>query len=104
MLTQHTTQGLTSTSLNAEAAIKPSKNSSCRSNGSYLRARTVRAFLSDPEKDSVSYGLRWIVEACNSTMKRTLGEYVIAIDPIKMVQELKVKCLTYNILTGWRSA
>ncbi len=93
-------------SLNAEAAIKPRKNSSRRSKGSYLRVRTVRAFLSDPEKwkDSVSYGLRWIVEACNSTMKRTLGEYVAAIDPIQMVQEMKVKCLTYNILTGWRSA
>ncbi len=92
--------------LNAEAAIKPWRNSSTKSRGSYLRAKAVREFLLDPEKwkDSVSYGLRWIVEACNSTMKRTLGEYVMAIDPVQIVQEMKVKCLTYNILTGWRSA
>jgi len=91
-------------SLNTEAAIKPRRNSSTRSRGSYLRARTVREFLLDPEKwkDSVSYGLRWMVEACNSTMKRTLGEYVSSIDPLQIVQEMKLKRPKYSLLTGLR--
>lgn len=92
-------------SINAQAAIKPRKNASCKARGSYLRAKTVRAFLSNPKawKDSVSYGLRWMAETCNSTMKRTLGEFIRAIDPIHIIQEMKTKCLTYNILTAWRT-
>ncbi len=31
-------------------------------------------------------------------MKRVLGEYVMAVDPVQIVQEMKVKRLTYNIL------
>ena len=92
-------------SLKAEAAIKPRKNSSCKARGSYLRAKTVRAFLSNPKawKDSVGYGLRWMGETCNSTMKRTLGEFIRAIDPVHIIQEMRTKCLTYNLLTGWRT-
>ena len=92
-------------SLNAEAAIKPRKNSSCKARGSYLRAKVVRAFLSNPKawKDSVSYGLRWMAETCNSTMKRSLGEFIRAIDHIQIIQEMKTKCLIYNILTAWRT-
>ena len=92
-------------SLNAEAVIKPRRNSSSNTRGSYLRAKVVRAFLSDQEewKDNVRYGLRWIAETCNSTMKRTLGEFIRAIHPIHIIQEMKAKCLTYNILTAWRS-
>ncbi len=49
-------QGQTSILLNAEAAIKPRRNSSTKSRGSYLRAKAAREFLLDPErwKDSVS--------------------------------------------------
>jgi len=92
-------------SLNAEAAIKPRSNSSCKARGSYLRAKTVREFLPNPKawKDSVSYGLRWMAETCNSTMKRTLGEFIRAIDPSHIIQEMKTKCLTYNLLTAWRT-
>ena len=92
-------------SLNAEAAIKPRKNSSTKARGSPLRAKTVRAFLLNPKawKDSVSYGLRWMAETCNSTMKRTLGEYIRAIHPLHIIQEMKIKCLTYNIITAWRT-
>ena len=36
-------------SLNAEAVIKPRRNSSSNTRGSYLRAKVVRAFLSDQE-------------------------------------------------------
>jgi len=92
-------------SLKAEAAIKPRKNSSTKARGSYLRAKTVRAFLLNPKawRDSVSYGLRWMAETCNSTMKRTLGEFIRAIHPTQIVQEMKIKCLTYNLLTAWRT-
>ena len=92
--------------MNAEAAIKPRKNASGKTRGSYLRAKVVRAFLPDQEawKRSVSYGTRWMVETCNSTMKRCLGEFVRAIDRWQIVQEMRTKCLTYNLLTAWRSA
>lgn len=91
--------------LKAEAAIKPRKNSSRKAKGSYLRAKTVRAFLLNSKawKDSVGYGLRWMVETCNSTMKRCLGEFIRAIDPLHIIQEMKTKCLTYNLLTEWRT-
>jgi hypothetical protein len=36
-------------------------------------------------------------------MKRTLGEFIRAIDPTQIVQEMKIKCLTYNLLTAWRT-
>jgi hypothetical protein len=42
-------------------------------------------------------------ETCNSTMKRTPGEFVRAIDPTQIIQEMKIKALTYNILTAWRA-
>ena len=92
-------------SLRAEAAIKPRKNSSRKARGSYLRAKTARAFLPNPKawKDSVGYGLRWMAEACNSTMKRSLGEFIRAIDHIHILQEMKTKYLTYNLLTAWRT-
>ncbi len=78
-------------SLNA-AAIKSRKNSSSNTRGSYLRVKVVRAFLSDPKewKDNVRYGLRWIAETCNSTMKRTLGEFIRVIRLTHIIQEMKV--------------
>jgi hypothetical protein len=90
--------------MNAEAAIKPRKNASGKARGSYLRAQVVRVFLPDQEawKKSVNYGTRWMVETCNSTMKRCLGEFVRAINGRQIVQEMRSKCLTYNLLTGWR--
>jgi len=90
--------------INALASIKPRKNASRKAGWSYLRAITVRAFLPDPKrwKKIMRYGMRWMVETCNSTMKRCLGEFVRAIDPYQIIQEMRTKCLAYNLLTSWK--
>jgi hypothetical protein len=44
-----------------------------------------------------------MAETCNSTMKRTLGEFIRSINLIHIIQEMKIKCLTYNLLTAWRT-
>jgi hypothetical protein len=36
-------------------------------------------------------------------MKRTLGEFIRAINPTQIIQEMKTKALTYNLLTTWRT-
>jgi len=36
-------------------------------------------------------------------MKRTLGEFIRATNPTQIIQEMKIKALTYNILTAWRA-
>ncbi len=48
-----------------EPVIKTKINSTGKSKGSYVRAQTVREFLSDPKlwKKKHRYGQRWQVEA-----------------------------------------
>jgi transposase len=36
-------------------------------------------------------------------MKRTLAEFIRATHPTQIIQEMKTKALTYNILTAWRT-
>ncbi|MGC8559029.1 MAG: hypothetical protein ACP5NC_08615, partial [Nitrososphaeria archaeon] len=50
-------------SAGAEPVIKPRKNSTGKSMGSYVRAQTVREFMSDPKawKKEHGYGQKWQV-------------------------------------------
>ncbi len=91
-------------SLGAEPVIKPKKNSSGKSRGSYLRGRTAKEFIKNPKawKEDHEYGQRWQVETSLSTFKRSLGEYVTSILPFAIINEVLSKCLTYNIMAAYR--
>lgn len=88
----------------AEPVIKPRKNSSGKSKGSYLRGKTAREFIKDPKewKQKHEYGQRWQIETSISTFKRSLGECVTSILPFGIVNEVLSKCLTYNIMAAHR--
>jgi hypothetical protein len=62
----------------------------------------VREFLDDEEawKLKVGFGKRWSVESAFSSFKRTFGEFVSAKKFEHMVNELKLKAFTYNLLIG----
>jgi len=81
--------------IGAEPVIKPRINSTGKSKGSYIRAQTVREFLSDPEmwKKRHRYGQRWQVEAVFSSLKRMVGEYFTSV-----TNEIMMKVLTYNMV------
>ncbi|MDG7038453.1 MAG: IS5 family transposase [Nitrososphaerota archaeon] len=68
-------------SAGADPVIKPKMNSTGRSRGSYIRAQTVREFLSDPQawKKKHRYGQRWQVETVFSSLKRILGEHFTSV-------------------------
>jgi hypothetical protein len=89
----------------AEPVIKPRANASGRSRGSYLRGRTAKEFIKDPKawKTNHGYGQRWQIETTISTFKRKFGEYVRSISSIAILNEVVTKCLTYNILSAYRS-
>lgn len=91
-------------SLGAEPVIKPRKNSSGKSKGSYLRGKTAKEFIKDPKswKQKHEYGQRWQIETSISTFKRSLGECITSILPFGIANEVLSKCLTYNILAAHR--
>ena len=89
-----------------EPLIKPRMNSTGRSRGSYVRAQTVREFLSDPQawKKKHRYGQRWQVETVFSSLKRMLGEHFTSILNIGIYNEIISKVFTYNIVEANRNA
>jgi hypothetical protein len=89
-----------------EPVIKPRMNSTGRSRGSYVRAQTVREFLSDPQawKEKHRYGQRWQVETVFSSLKRMLGEYFTSVLNIGIYNEIMSKVFTYNIVEANRNA
>lgn len=91
-------------SLAAEPVIKPRKNSSGKSKGSYLRGMTAKEFIKYPKawKQKHGYGQRWQVETSISTFKRSLGECITSILPFGIMNEVLSKCLTYNIMAAHR--
>ncbi len=80
--------------------IKPKINSTGKSNGSYIRAQTVREFLSDPElrKKKHRYDRRWQVEAVFSSLKRMIGEYFTSMANMGIFNEMMMKVFTYNMV------
>ncbi len=81
-------------------------NSTGRARGSYVRAQTVREFLSDPQawKKKHRYGQRWQVETVFSSLKRMLGEYFTSVLNIGIYNEIMSKVFTYNIVEANRNA
>jgi len=51
------------------------------------------------ERQSVSYGHRWIAETVFSSIKRTFGEYVYSVRLENMIQEMMLKASLYNKFT-----
>ena len=88
-------------SMGAEPVIKPRMNSTGRSRGSYIRAQTVREFLSDPQawKKKHKYGQRWHVETVFSSLKRMLGEHFTSVLSSGIFNEIMSKC---SHTTSWR--
>jgi hypothetical protein len=48
------------------------------------------------ERQSVSYGKRWIVETVFSSIKRRFGEYVYSVRLKNMKQEMMLKVSLYD--------
>ncbi len=86
--------------------IKVRANASGKSRGSYLRGRTAKEFIKDPKvwKTNHGYGQRWQIETTISTLKRKFGEFVRSISSSTILNEVMTKCLTYNILSSYRSS
>ena len=83
-----------------QAGIRPRGGSSGKARGSWPRMYTVREFLEDEGewKRKVGYGKRWAVESVFSSLKGIFGEFVSAKRFLNMVQEMKLKAFTYNLL------
>jgi hypothetical protein len=82
--------------------IKVRKNAQIKwIKGNILRNLSVLAQKNDLQKwkdNSVSYGMRWIVETVFSCIKRTFGEYVYSVKFENMVKEMMLKSSLYNKL------
>lgn len=83
-----------------EPGIKPRSSSSGKARGSWPRMYVTREFLEDEDawKRKVGYGKRWMVESVFSSLKGMFGEFVSAKKFRNMVQEMKLKAFTYNLL------
>ena len=77
--------------------IKTGKNSSVTID-CHPRRKAVLAqmYNYDLQKNSVSYGDRWIVEGVFSAFKRMFGEHVTSHKRENMIHELKMKVCLYN--------
>ena len=84
--------------IGAEPVIRPRINSTGRSKGSYIRAQTVREFLSDPEMWKKRHCQRWQVEAVFSSLKRMVGECFTSATRAGIFNEIMMKVLTYNMV------
>ena len=92
-------------SIGAEPVIKPRMNSTGKSRGSYIRAQTVREFLSGPKawKRKHGYGQRWQVETAFSSLKRMVGEHFTSVLSSGIFNEIMSKAFTYNIVEANRN-
>ncbi len=80
--------------------IRVRKNSKVKESNQFFRNLSVIAQRNDFSrwKDSVSYGMRWIVETVISAIKRMFGEYVYSVKYDNMVKEVMLKIALYNRL------
>ena len=83
-----------------EAGIRPRRSSSGKARGCWPRMRAVRKFLKGEKRWSrrLGHGKRRMVESAFSSLKRTFGEFASAKKFSNMVQEMKLKAFTYNLL------
>ena len=83
-----------------EPGIRPRRGSSGKAGGSWSRMYATREFLEDGGawKKKVGYGKRWAVESVFSSLKGIFGEFVRSKRFQNMVQEMKLKAFTYNLL------
>ena len=83
-----------------QAGIRPKRGSSGKARGSWPRMYTVRDFLEDEDgwKRRVGYGKRWAAESVFSSLKGMFDEFVNAKKFQHMIQEMKIKAFTYNLL------
>lgn len=80
--------------------IRPRRSSSGKARGCWPRMRAVREFLRGEKRWSrkVGYGKRRMVESVFSSLKRTFGGSASAKKFSNMIQEMKIKAFTYNLL------
>ena len=87
-----------------EPAIKPRKNASTKSHGSFSRAQQVREFKKKGyeqwAKDK-KYGQRWATEGKFSAVKRKFGETIRATKQENMLHEAKTKFLIYEQMRNY---
>lgn len=84
-----------------ESGIKIKRNSTPRSKGSYYRPDCVEEFLRsgyERWREDKGYGYRWMAETVFSSVKRIMGEHVMATKTPNMFQEVMMKFIFYNIL------
>jgi len=74
-------------------------NSTGKSRRSYVRAQTVREFLSNAQawKKKHKYGQRWQVETVFSPLKRMVDEYFTSVLNVGIYNEIMSKVFTYNM-------
>ena len=86
-----------------EPGIRPRKGSSGKARGSWSRMYATREFIEDEDqwKMKVGYGMRWAVEGVFSSLKGMFGEFVRAKEFQNMIQEMKLKAFTYNLLLNF---
>jgi hypothetical protein len=53
--------------------------------------------LAEKKFDQTKYNKRSTIETINSSIKRTLGSYVLARDASQQQKQVTIKALTYNI-------
>ncbi|MDG7037610.1 MAG: IS5 family transposase [Nitrososphaerota archaeon] len=89
----------------AEPVIKPRMNSTGRPRRSYVRAKTMKEFLSDQQawKKRHQYGQRWQVETVFSSLKRMVGEYFTSVLSSGIFNEIMSKVFTYNVVEANRN-
>ncbi|MEM3567713.1 MAG: transposase [Thermoplasmata archaeon] len=63
--------------------------------------KMIKEFGYGKWKDIFSYGRRWVVEAVFSGFKRRFGEFVRAKKKENIFQEVKLKCMVYNLMVRY---
>ncbi len=88
-----------------ESGIKIKRSAVARSRGSFYRADCVEEFQRlgyDKWAETHEYGYRWMAETAFSSVKRIIGEHVMATKVQNMFQEVAMKFAFYNILLNLR--
>jgi len=97
-------RGIFKYAVGAEPVIKPRMNSTGRPRRSYVRAKTMKEFLSDPQawKKRHQYGQRWQVETVFSSLKRMVGGYFTSVLSSGIFNEIMSKVFTCNVVEANR--
>lgn len=85
-------------------AIKIRRNASSRSRGSPARRKCVQEYRElgyEKWKQKYDYGQRWAVEGTFSSIKRIMGENIVASKTVNMFHETQLKFLYHNVLLSY---